>query len=251
MDAGRRLPEEQNERSESPMPPPPSHPRRDLNAAERDLLEVVAALQIRSGTCWAGQKYLAEAIGVSQRYIRTLQKSLNEKGYLALSHRHGRTTLCKLRERSDAYDSLGGQPGAGVGRPRNKCSAPPRNKCSSPGRNKCSANSNSIFDSSADGAAKSLFDEGRTYWNPLRPKPHRRADGWVDYDNRPPQQRVSDAFNEKLILFVDWRGEGRLITSCKWGNNALFLELGVERSPGETEQLTIPAIEVGGLKFWR
>ena len=68
----------------------------DLSPMQRILLSKIHALSHKDGSCWAGDDFLAESLGVSSQYIRKMRKDLCETEYIkceGYGHRRKMTVL--------------------------------------------------------------------------------------------------------------------------------------------------------------
>jgi len=54
----------------------------DLSPMQRILLSKIHALSHKDGSCWAGDDFLAESLGVSSQYIRKMRKELCETAHI-------------------------------------------------------------------------------------------------------------------------------------------------------------------------
>ena len=68
----------------------------DLSPMQRILLSKIHALSHKDGSCWAGDDFLAESLGVSSQYIRKMRKDLCETAHIkceGYGHRRKMTVL--------------------------------------------------------------------------------------------------------------------------------------------------------------
>lgn len=69
----------------------------DLNRLERDLVALVLALcQNELGVCYAGNKYLAEYLSVSQSRLASLLSEVKKKGYIEQISWNGKVRHMKV-----------------------------------------------------------------------------------------------------------------------------------------------------------
>ena len=54
----------------------------DISPMQRILLSKIHALSHKDGSCWAGDDFLAESLGVSSQYIRKMRKELCETAHI-------------------------------------------------------------------------------------------------------------------------------------------------------------------------
>lgn len=247
-------------------PPQSSEPIGEIRASElsetqRALLTIIHDLQRRTGWCYASKRYLAASLAavldldepLTDRHLRRVMSQLRAADCVALLERRGKPTLVRALK----LPVSAGGPDA---RPRTYRTGGPRTSGTAAGRTSGTAYKN-ISDREISGSRRKSSEknseegglfEPRRYFNPLRAEHRRQQNGTVDYDNRPPQQRVCDAKRNGLIVFALWRDRERLIVSARWGVSDLFLELADDQDPGAApEAVKIPSIQVGGLKLWR
>ena len=75
----------------------------DLSPMQRILLSKIHALSHKDGSCWAGDDFLAESLGVSSQYIRKMRKELCETAHIkceGYGHRRKMTRTCRSNYRN-------------------------------------------------------------------------------------------------------------------------------------------------------
>jgi len=65
----------------------------ELSPAEKVLAGRIHALAAKEGYCWAGNSYLSEDVGVSERSIRKYLSALEERGHCEISYTRERRVL--------------------------------------------------------------------------------------------------------------------------------------------------------------
>lgn len=67
----------------------------DLNSSEKLLYITISALSYKTGFCYATNKYLAEQLNITERYIQIAIQKLKEKKYIYVQWINGNKRLIK------------------------------------------------------------------------------------------------------------------------------------------------------------
>lgn len=219
--------------------------RAQLTAAERALLDLLIGLSRRHGLCYAGERFMADALHCTDRWIRTLLARLHEKGHLAITRRPGRKHLIKVLRADPLTPSRGLRIGPDKLTPRNDRSGVPRNDRSTPGRNDRSALTSKrpltpIPLPDPDEAP--LFDKRPRRFNPLRPF-HRG-------DNRAPEVRLANAVREGTVLYMQIGRRQRVVQRVTYSPSQVFVHL-LSEDGSAVEIHTLSLLQIGSTWFGR
>jgi hypothetical protein len=218
--------------------------RASLLPSERALLALVERRSEQRGFCYAGQAHLAEELRVTERHVRRLWASLRTKGFLAITHRKGQTSILRVIKTPEATveslpvprtlprTSMSG----GSGHP-----CPPRSGHGCPTKNKYPFK---VGGSDGPGQATLPFDGRKTFFNPMRP----RGPG----DDHSPAGRLARGFREGSFLFTDFDGRQRTVAGVQHSPSVITLWLCDEaddRLP--PQRVAFPSADLGKRIFWR